>query len=411
MTTAIATTNPRGRSFLSYRRSRAAEAEMLVRAQRERGIPTWQDIVDLDEEHTESELRRVLEDRDTANAIMWITPEVSSSAMIRRVEVPLILSRATQSDRFFVVPVAAGGLEYSEAAAAVDDSLTLARLEEWNIRKIAENPASLDDIRSIANRVLTRRVKALHAETPPGEPVQFGLFARVAPPNSHDYWLSLDWSGRVVNRHATDADWQVHLLPALGDVVNAIEKHAPGRRIFAGGRPTVAAAFAAGRAFLAPRGLDVCWRQFTNGAGECEWHLNDIRHSVPLKTSITGSVASADELAVLISVTGSVEHAFVATRPTLPDFRGVVSIAYEGDNRRGLAGPEALDIAHSIIEAIRDAREKLMPRGSLHLFMAVPVGLAFLLGQLSNTLGPIWIYEHEESGSIGHYIAGPRLAI
>jgi hypothetical protein len=384
---------------------------MLVRAQRERGVPTWQDIVDLDEEHTESELRRVLEDRNTANAILWITPEVSGSPIIRRVEAPLILNRATQDDPFFVVPVAAGGLDYSEAAAAVDDSLTLARLQEWNIRKITENPASLDEVRSIANRVLTRRIKALHADTPPEEPVQIGLFARVAPSDTQDYWLTVDWSGRVVNRHAADADWQVHLLPALADVVVAIEKHAPGRRIIAGGRPTVAAAFAAGRAFLAPRGIDVCWRQFTNGTGECEWHLNDSRHSAALKVSTSGSVASADELAVLISITGSVENAFVATRHKLPEFRGLVSISYDGDNRRGLAGPEALDIAHSVIEAIREAREKLMPKGSIHLFMAVPVGLAFLLGQLSNTLGPIWVYEHEESDSIGHYIPGPRLTI
>lgn len=411
MSVSVITTNPFGRSFLSYRRARAAEAEMLIRAQRERGIPTWQDIVDLNEEHTESELRRVLESADTANAILWITPEVADSTVIRRVEAPLILNRADRQDPFFVVPVAGGGLDYKEAAKAVDECLTLPRLEEWNIRKVKENPATLDEIRGIACRVLERRVKALHAEADPGQPVQLGLFARSVPPESHDYWLAMDWTGRIVNRHASDADWQVHLLPALTDVVSALEKHAPGRRILASGRPTLAAAFAAGRAFLAPRGIEVCWRQFTNGRGECEWHLNDTRHAAPLSVKITGSDTGADDLAVLVSITGSVEHAWAATRDSLPAFRGVVSITYGGDNKQTLTSSEALDIAHSIVDAVREAREQLMPKGAIHLFLAVPVGLAFLFGQLSNTLGPIWLYEHEESTAIGHYVPGPKLSV
>ena len=61
-------TNPFGRSFLSYRRTRADEARLLIEAQRERGIPTWQDISNLEHGHTGSELRMTLADPDTANA-------------------------------------------------------------------------------------------------------------------------------------------------------------------------------------------------------------------------------------------------------------------------------------------------------------------------------------------------------
>ncbi len=67
-------TDPTGRSFLSYRRSRRGEAALLIAAQHDLGIPTWQDVNNLDEVHTEEELRRVLRDPGTANAavcILW----------------------------------------------------------------------------------------------------------------------------------------------------------------------------------------------------------------------------------------------------------------------------------------------------------------------------------------------------
>ena len=37
-------TDPTGRSFLSYRRSRSEECARLIASQRERGIPTWRDV-------------------------------------------------------------------------------------------------------------------------------------------------------------------------------------------------------------------------------------------------------------------------------------------------------------------------------------------------------------------------------
>jgi hypothetical protein len=51
--------------------------------------------------------------------VVWLTPEVETSDVIRRVELPLILRRARDRDAFFVNPVAAGGLDYGAAAAIV----------------------------------------------------------------------------------------------------------------------------------------------------------------------------------------------------------------------------------------------------------------------------------------------------
>lgn len=44
-----------------------------------------------------------------------------------------------------------------------------------------------------------------------------------------------------------------------------------------------------------------------------------------------------------------------------------------------------------------------------HLFLACPVGLAVLIGQLVNALGPVVLYEHDDSDAIGTYRREVRL--
>ena len=104
-------TDATGRSFLSYRRTRINEARLLIEAQHEVGIPTWQDLTELEEGHTEEQLRSALADPATANAVVWLTPDVETSTVITRVELPAIVARMEVKDRFFMIPVAAGGLD------------------------------------------------------------------------------------------------------------------------------------------------------------------------------------------------------------------------------------------------------------------------------------------------------------
>src|SRR6516165_12297542 len=98
-------TDATGRSFLSYRRTRIEEARLLIEAQHDIGIPTWQDLSELEEGHTEALLLEALADEATANAVCWLTPEVENSAVITRTELPAIMRRIGQKDGFFMIPV------------------------------------------------------------------------------------------------------------------------------------------------------------------------------------------------------------------------------------------------------------------------------------------------------------------
>lgn len=151
-------TNSHGHVFISYRRKRADEVRRLVLALHDLGVPTWQDVTDLDEEHAEEEIRRVLAKLDTAGAILWLTPEVADSEMIRSVEIPAIIRRHERGDGFYIVPVAAGGLDYAGAAKVAGNGLGVTDLEEWNIHRTPGECLAAGEEIAVARRVFRRRM-------------------------------------------------------------------------------------------------------------------------------------------------------------------------------------------------------------------------------------------------------------
>ena len=118
----------------------------------------------------------------------------------------------------------------------------------------------------------------------------------------------------------------------------------------------------------------------------------------------TGSTPfGGDALAVHIPITDDGGPAFDATIPQLPKFRAAVTARpADGQFPGGFETPEAASfLGRRIIDEIRAARTKYRPRGEVHVFAAIPTGLAVLIGQMSNTLGAMNVYEHVEDGAVG----------
>jgi hypothetical protein len=387
------TTNPKGRSFLSYKRERKAEAELLIAAQHDLGIPTWRDLDNLDEVPTEDELRKVLRDPGTANAILWLTPEVALSDMVRKVEAPLILERAREKDGFFVVPVAAGGLDYAEAAALVDPGFTLEDLRHWNLRKVMTDPAGPKEAAEIAARVLRRRVAAIHRALPPDEPLRIALHTRKAPPDPGAA-LILSWLHRFEGREAKPGAWEEHLLPALRVVANVIEEEAPGRRIVASGLAAIPAAVALGAEFLAPRRLEIGWEQYTLGRPLQLWSLSETPEASGFQVRCDARELGGKDLAVLVSLTDEVEPALRSSLPVCPPFRAVLKFWKAGKPPHDLQTPgQATDLAYTLQREVRNALGEYPEITRVHLFMAVPAGLAMMIGQLLNNVSSVQTYE------------------
>lgn len=399
-------TNPNGRSFLSYRRSRVHEAELLICAQHDVGVPTWQDVRNLENAPLEDELDRALRDANTANAVLWVTPEIGTSDVVRRIEVPLILERVRSGDGFFVKPVAAGGLDYGAAAALVAPNNILESLERWNMSRVGSNPLNADDAAAIAESVLTHRLARVHATLAPDEPVRLRLFTRAQPPFDPSAALAIDWSHHFDGRISRDDSWNTHCLPALRAVAGCIRKNAPGREILAEGLASLPATAALGVAFLATGGLKAAWRQQLQSGRVEVWSIESPRVASGFDAQIRGGHVSGGDLAVMLSVNAPVERSVAAT-PSLPAFRAIVDVKAAPGLPSTLTSGQAVDVAFLTIESMRRARQEYSTTGRVHLFMAAPAGLSFMLGQLLNTFGEVQTYEH--LADQGHYVPSALL--
>ncbi len=391
-----------------------AEAETLVAHQRDLGIPTWQDISDLAEEPTEDALRDVLRDPGTANAVIWLTPEVAESEIIRHVEAPLILERARERDGFFSVPVAAGGLTYEGAAKVLEGGIGIDDLRLWNIRKIETDPANELEIRDLASRILARRLQQIDRSLASGEPLRIVLNTRSDYQPAGGAGLKIDWLNRFDGRVATAETWNNHLIPSLLEISDRIGSEMSDRPISATGLPSLPAAAALGWAFLAPKRIGISWVQHTPGHHEQTWSLADQRTDSGFETVVEAGFTSADDMAVMVSVNADVSRAVGESRTGLPRFRASAHIR-PAERRRGdwnafIHSPgQAVDVAWRVVEGARKARAEYLVRGKIHLFMAVPSGLAMLVGQLLNTLGQVQTYEHIQDGATGRYVPAALL--
>lgn len=401
-------TDPTGRSFISYRRNRAPEVRALVEAHQDHGVPTWLDVNDLDVGPTEDQLRAVLRSSETASGVLWITPEVKKSSIICTVEAPELIQRAGRDDGFFLLPVAAGGLGYGEAVAVFDGVYPADDLRRWNILRADAGTGAA--VRGVARSLVKRRVAAIDRTLSPGEPLRIGLHNRARAPVRSGIAFAFDWLPAYQGRVAAATTWEHRLLPALSTVADAIRVHAPSRRVEADGLASVPAAVAFGAAFLSVRGVVASWRQLTdNVLGPC-WLLGS-RADSGFVAEIRSDDPSSNDLAVLIEVADRVGPALSRSANVLPRFRATITVRRDGPIPHRLDSATAVDVAEKTIAAIRSARVQYPHLAKTHLFMAGPLGLAMLVGQLLNTVGPVQTYEYIPDGGPGHYERGCLVAV
>jgi hypothetical protein len=390
-------TDPTGLCFICYRRARAAEAALLVAALRDRGVPTWQDVADLPTVPAEASIRRSLADPATACAVIFATPEVEGSDFIRNVEAPLIIDRCQRDDGFFAVPVAAGGLDHRDLLRVLGPNTVLAHLPGWNSYHLAGDPADPPGIAALADLVLKQRLVAIHGRFPAGEALRVVIATRAPLPKTPGPTLALDLTHRFTGRVATSEAWTGAILPALKSVARAIAAYAPGREVELSGFLAIPAAVAIGAAFLAPADRRVVWRQVQQGLSQPPdiWGLQRDREPSGFEVRTDLHAVSAADLALLVSVADNVTPDFITTQQALPvpPLRAAISISHPGGRRQLTAG-QALDVANLAIDALRAARTLYNGKGTIHLFMAAPVGLAMMIGQLLNTFGRVQTYEH-----------------
>ena len=382
---------------------RAPEVSDLGRKLKVRGIPLWVDISDLGPGSTEEQIVAALEDEGCACGVAWVTPELADSAVIRRIEVPRMVLRARRRDGFFALMAVAGGLDYPDAAKVAAENLGTDDLKFWNMHKVDGDPAPASELDRLADVVLRQRLVAVLTTLSPAEPLRVGLWVRRRPPNDGSGALEMDWHESFSGRNASVGAWEAELLPALRSVHAEVARSEADRGVVAHGHPTLAAAVALGRAFPAVAGIQLAWEQVAADSSRTCWSLSAPPEPAGYEVIARGIDPGGEGLAVVVSVMHEAALAFGATIG-LPPMRATVEVALPaGGTREPLTAGGARQLAHDIATAVRRSKIDYQGVREIHLFLACPVGLAVMIGQLFNAVGPMTVYEHVDDDIVGHY--------
>lgn len=396
-------TDPTGPVFLSYKRDRAAEAGLLVDALRDHGVPTWQDVSDLPSDVTETALVDVLSDPATSGAVLLATPEVERSDVIRKIEVPRIFGRAARRDGFFAVPVAAGGLGYDDMRRVLGPGLGITDIAGFNVTRAKADPFDEAFAVTVGRRALRERLSAVHRVAAAGDPLGLQVSTRSALPKIGGVALRADLTHRFQGRHVRAGAWDQHILPAFAAIAAEVGRVAPGRAVEVSGFPALPAAVALGAAFSSLGPIRASWlqEQVKFGTAAERWSLEGADEDCGFETVLSPQSAANDDLALLVSATNDVEHDFTISSDRLA-LRAVVHVkpAAPRPPRLHLGPAQARNLACRAVDAVRTAIGELSARGTIHLFLAVPAGVAFMIGQQLNTLGRVQTYEHDPADAV-----------
>lgn len=191
--------------------------------------------------------------------------------------------------------------------------------------------------------------------------------------------------------------WESAILPGLRDFLS--QEIQAGKAVELELQTHNTLAFSAGYLIEPKAGVKVGIRQ-RGIAGTSVWRLESPTR--PRDSSVAALISEREEvfagsgpLACAISVTHSIEHDVRAFAERDGGFSKLLCLSVAQPYPQAVRdGHHAFEIAEASIRAIK-TRLSAGASGPVQLFMAIPNGMAFLLGQLARTLGDIQLYEFD----------------
>ena len=158
-------------------------------------------------------------------------------------------------------------------------------------------------------------------------------------------------------------------------------------------------AFAAGYELDPKSGVQASLIQNT-ASGRSIWELSpgaSTSHTNPWGVSEISANPEGGDVGIVLSVTHDASSEVLAhVRDHIPQLGQLLVFTIEPD-----IGPMAVKdgnhawrLAQEVVKIVRERHPQRTPMSPLHVFSAAPNGLAFFVGRLARSLGPIQLYEH-----------------
>src|SRR5947209_3228472 len=389
-------------AFLSYKREDAEQVKSLQRHLKARGVRAWRDITNIVlGGFTEHEIVQAIKQESDA-FVIYITPECLQSGFIWEVEVPAALQRWEEDHAFNIVPILRG-VPYAQLQqfCAAHGYRSLAQfngvlLPDPDLDKEQFNK----ELRLVAGRILRAtyrlRLQRVGADRSYEPCINFHTFDYEPPVSSLD--LDLDWTELFESKDEvpTSDEWEEILIPALDDVKNMLSAKTSSRQLHMYLNARLAAAIALGAALPAAA------------------HLALLLHGDHGTWSTTGTASDPSPLRLLpFSDKGDAHAALVEiaisrnTAPGIAQSLPSLHISYKHHIRfepkdEPPNSDAVKDASHALAMARQiggELRSLCDNKGisHLHLFAALPVELAAMVGHQLNAVCAVTLYYYRNS--------------
>ncbi len=371
--------------FLSYSRQNIVDVKEIAKTLMIHGIEVWQDISNLGTGLAESKIREAIK-LESDGFLFFITPQSLKSAFIRSVELPEAETRYKLGSGFQIVPIFA--LPIDKASADLKGCITVP-ISNFNGAKV-DGRGEPKDVLVAAQRAAEIILDGLTMQQ--SDPLCIGLSSKQR--TAEDIALHLDFTGYFENGIPPSEVWTEQFTSALARVKAALVRrkvHSLRLRVFC--HLSLGCLF--GYVFRRTAGYKIEIEQITNGK-RAIWASDAKREPSPLRVvELPGTLKSRD-LCVRINLMSADDRSIARyTEKNNLSYRASLELSPEHFPCT-ITGSQAVSIATNLADKIKELNARY-DTNNIHLFMAVPLGLAILIGYHLNACGTIQCYEFENA--------------
>ncbi len=368
--------------FLSYSHKDVEDIAIIARTLMIHGIKTWQDINSLGSGLTEAEIRRAIQE-ECVGLIFYSTDDSLKATMIRDVELKVAEERFLKDKNFHIVPIFRSGIDESNNAL---NGCLKTKISDFNGAIVKDN-----DLVTAAQRAASLVLKNL--SFPTKDFLSVGLVSYQK--NSDDVALDLDFTPYFVESLPLEKTWNSEFLPAIISLKESLlSKRNTKLRLFS--RAHLSFGFMLGYIFRDRTGFVIEAEQINKPNREI-WSNQAKEDSNPLKIECTQVTNfDAKDIVVNLNITSNDNNSFTNyVQKSGLRYRALIE-AKPSFYPFLISNGQAIAVARELTNKIKEAHGTYNTN-VVHLFAAVPFGLAIMIGHQLNACGRIQCYEFDKT--------------
>lgn len=347
------------------------------------GIKTWQDINSLGSGLTESEIRRAIQE-DCDGLVFYSTSDsLLKAPMIRDVELKVAEEKFLKSKNFHIVPIFKSTIQESNAAL---QGCLKTKISDFNGAMVKDG-----DLVGSAQRASSLILKGL--DLPTTNFLSIGLVSYQK--NSDKVVLDLDCTPYFSMGLPPEKTWNEEFMPALASLKDAlISKGQTKLRLFSRAHLSLGVMF--GYVFRDRTGFLLEVEQINKPDREI-WSTGAKKENISIQIACTPVTDfDSSNLVVNLNLISNDNNSFTnfAQKSGLR-YRAIIEITPPSYPFL-ITNGQAIAIAHELTSKIKDAHGKYNTN-VVHLFAAIPFGLALIIGHHLNACGSIRCYEFDKA--------------